>query len=176
MTGPLIGSDRQILLCARRYVALVAEHRKADHNARQLLQTGMNRLLESITLEIEAEKRRRAIHLELGIRCFVRDRKPFNRVIDASEAEAVRHYYSTPPAPALDALSGEDCVLLGDLFEGWAQDKRQDPRMMIELLGWSDGMRILAQTVGRDYDPPPWPEGVKVPLLKFIVNRIRAAD
>ena len=65
---------------------------------------------------------------------------------------------------------------LGDLFEGWAQDTRLDPRATIELLSWPERMRILAQTVGGDYDPPPWPEGVKVPLPKFIVNRMRAAD
>lgn len=175
MTAPLTGSNRDILLCARRYVARVAEFRTADPNARQSLQAEMDRLLKSITLEVAAEKRRREINLEPDIRSFVRDRTPFSRAINRSEAEAVRHYYATPPAPALDALSGDDFALLGDLFEGWAQDKRQDPRSIIELLGWSDGMRILAQTIGQDYNPPPWPEGVKIPLLKFIVNRVQAA-
>lgn len=46
-----------------------------------------------------------------------------------------------------------ELISLGDLFEGWAQDDRLDPRTMIELLGWSDGMRVLVQAVGCEYSP-----------------------
>lgn len=62
------------------------------------------------------------------------------------------------------------------MFEGWTDDKRLDPRAIIELLGWSDGMQILAQAVGEDFVPLPLPEGIKVPILKFIVDQLRKGD
>ncbi|TPQ27744.1 hypothetical protein C2U70_30220 [Bradyrhizobium guangdongense] len=172
MTSPLPASDRAILFSAKRYVTLVAEYRMAHRDTRRSLLARLNAVLELCDLEVKAEKSRREGLLRPGIRCFVRDRKPFDCSIDASDAEATRQYYATPPASSLFALSSEDLVLLGDVFEGWAYDKRLDPRAMIELLGWSDGMRILAQAVGEDFVPLPLPEGVKVPILKFIVDRI----
>ena len=77
------------------------------------------------------------------IRGNVREREPLSRTISGSEAEAIRYFYAIPPAPLLNTLLGAELISLGDLFEGWAQDDRLDPRTMIELLGWSDGMRIL---------------------------------
>jgi hypothetical protein len=174
MTRIFGGPDHYILLCAKRYVAAVSEYRKADDDKRQFLQSKMNYLLESSTLEVEAEQRRRENHLGADIRSFVRSRKPLSRPISGSEAEAVRHFYAIPPAPLLGTLSGEEMTSLGDLFEGWAQERdRHDPRTMIELLGWSDGMRILAQTVGDEYVPLAPPEGAQVPLMKFLAEKMR---
>lgn len=175
MPSPLSGSDRQILLCATQYAALVAEYRVANRCTKESLRPQMNGLLDKARLEIEAEKSRRLSVLAPHIQQFVRDRNPFNCRISASEAEAVRHCYATPPALGLDVLSGADLISLGDLFEGWAHNDRLDPRAMIELFGWCDGMRILAQTVGNDYAPLPLPAGAKVPLLKFLVNQMRTA-
>jgi hypothetical protein len=136
----------------------------------------MDYLLESGRLEVEAEKCRRENRLGSDIRSFVRDRKPLGRAISGTEAEAVRRFYATPPAPLLDTLSGEELMSLSDLFEGWAQERdRHDPRTMIELLGWSDGMRILVQTVGNEYVPLNPPEGAQLPLLKFLAKRMRKA-
>jgi hypothetical protein len=176
MTSPSPLSDHRILRFAKKYAALVSDYLNADHASRQILQTEMDRLLESSKLEIEAEKFRRESHLAADIRSFVRDRKPFDRAVSSLEAEAVRKYYSTPPAATLDALSGEDLISLADLFDGWAQDDRLDQRAMIELLGWADGMRTLAEAVGDDYAPPPWPRDVKVPLLKFLADRAGKAS
>jgi hypothetical protein len=84
----------------------------------------------------------------------------------------MRHFYAIPPAPLLDTLSGEEMTRLSDLFEGWAQERdRHDQRTMIELLGWSDGMRILAHTVGDKYVPLTPPDGAPVPLMKFLARR-----
>jgi hypothetical protein len=114
----------------------------------------MNYLLESSRSEVEAEQRRRENRVGADIRSVVWDRKPLSRAISDTEAEAIRHFYAIPPAPLLDTLSGEELMSLSDLFEGWAQERgRHDPRTMIELLGWSDGMRILAQTVGDEQRP-----------------------
>jgi hypothetical protein len=57
------------------------------------------------------------------IRSFVRDRKPLSRAISGTEAEAIRHFYATPPAPLLDTLSGEEFMSLSDLFEGWRKNE-----------------------------------------------------
>jgi hypothetical protein len=134
----------------------------------------MDDLLKTCGLELEAEKSLRREKVASHIRGFVRDRKPFNCSIDAAEAEAVRLCYATPPALTLDLLSGEDLISLADHFEGWSQDARLDQRAMIELLGWSDGMRLLVNAVGEDYAPLPPAEGSKVPLLKFIANKTRS--
>lgn len=64
-----------------------------------------------------------------------------------------------------------ELISLGDLFEGWAQDDRLDPRTMIELLGWSDGMRVLVQAVGGEYSPLPPREDAPVPLMKFLAKK-----
>ncbi|WP_157676687.1 hypothetical protein [Afipia sp. GAS231] len=42
---------------------------------------------------------------------------------------------------------------------------------MIELLGWSDGMRILVQAVGGEYSPLPPQEDAPVPLMKFLAKK-----
>ena len=168
-----LGPDHYILLCAERYAATLIDYRKVDDDdKRQILKSKMNYLLESGKLEVEAEQRRRENRLGSDIRSFVRDRKPLSRTISNTEAEAIRHFYAIPPAALLDTLSGEELMSLGDLFEGWAQERdRHDPRTMIELLGWSEGMRILAHAVGKEFIPLPLPEGAPVPLMKFLAVR-----
>lgn len=146
--------DHHILLCASRYAAALAEFRNADDESdRSRLQQKMEELLEASKSEVEAERSRRENSLASDIQVLVRERKPLSRTISGPEAEAIRHFYAIPPAPLLINLSGAELISLGDLFEGWAQDDRLDPRTMIELLGWSDGMRILFQAVGGEYSP-----------------------
>lgn len=108
MTSPLPGSDRAILSCAERYVTLVADYQAADRDARRSLLKQLNALLELCDLEVKAEKSRREGLIRPEIRCFVRDRKPFDCSISASDEEATRRYYATPPASSLFALSSED--------------------------------------------------------------------
>ena len=73
----------------------------------------------------------------------------------------MRRYYSTPCVSHLIALSSNELAGLADLLEGRSQDERLDCRSMIELLGWSDGLRSLVTAVGLDYTPLPLPEGTK---------------
>lgn len=137
-------------------------------------QTKMGDLLETCRRELEAERLRRCEKVAAHIRNHVRDRTSFDCAIDGAEAEIVRLCYATPPVLTLDNLSSEDLISLADLYEGWSQDRRLDQRTMIELLGWSDGMRMLADAVGADYAPLPLPEGVKMSLLKFMANKMRS--
>ncbi|WMT71064.1 hypothetical protein [Bradyrhizobium sp. Ash2021] len=163
--------DHYILHCVRRYAAALAEFRYADDSDQSRLQKKMHDSLEACKSEVEAEKSRRESRLASDIRGNVRERKPLSRAISGSEAEAIRNFYAIPPAPLLDTLLGAELISLGDLFEGWAQDNRLDPRTMIELLGWSDGMRILVQAVGDEYAPLPPQEGAPVPLRKFLATK-----
>lgn len=130
----------------------------------------MDDLLEACKSEVEAERSQRESSLASDIRGNVREREPLSRTISGSEAEAIRYFYAIPPAPLLNTLLGAELISLGDLFEGWAQDDRLDPRTMIELLGWSDGMRILVQAVGDEYSPLPPQEDAPVPLMKFLAK------
>jgi hypothetical protein len=173
VTRSIGGPDHYILLCANRYATAISEYRKADEGNRQLIQSKLDYLLESGRLEVEAEQRRRECRLVSDIRVFVRDRKPLNRAISGTEAKVIRHFYAIPPAPLLNTLAGEELKSLGNLFEQWAQERdRRDLRTMIELLGWSEGMRILAQAVGDEYVPLTPPEQAPVPLIKFLARRV----
>jgi len=166
------GPDHYILHCAKKYVAALTEYRQAADEERQVLHSKMKYLIESAMLEVEAERRRRENRLSADIRSLVQSRKPLFRAVSGTEAEAIRHFYAIPPAPLLDTLSGEEMTQLSDLFEEWAQERdRHDPRTMIELLGWSEGMRILAHAVGTEFIPLPLPEGAPVPLMKFLAVR-----
>jgi hypothetical protein len=173
MTRNFGGPNHYILLCANRYVAALAEYRKADDDTRRLLRSKLSYLLESGRLEVELEQRRRGNPLGPDIRSLVRDRKPLGRAINGAEAEAIHRFYAIPPAPLLDTLTGEEMTTLSDVFEGWAQERdRHDPRTMIELLGWSEGIRILAQAVGDEYVPLTSPGEAPVPLMRFLARRV----
>ena len=126
------------LLCARRYAAALAEFRNADDSDRSRLQQKMDDLLEVVNQKSGGRSQRES-SLASDIRGNVREREPLSRTISGSKAEAIRYFYAIPPAPLLNTLLGAEFISLGDLFEGWAQDDRLDPRTMIELLGWSDG-------------------------------------
>jgi hypothetical protein len=54
---------------------------------------------------------------------------------------------------------------LADMYEGWAQSDRTDSVNVARLLGWADGLRALAATVGADYAPPEAFPGAPVSLL-----------
>lgn len=164
--------DHYILLCAGRYAATLADHQKADASERQRLQQRLEYLLESGKLEAKLERRRRKHQIASDLWTSVRDRAPLQREISNAEAEAIRHYYAIPPIPLVDDLSGVELLSLGELFAGWAQEPcRHDPRTMIELLGWSDGMRTLAHAVGETYEPPPPARGAAMPILKFLATK-----
>ncbi|MCK1284222.1 hypothetical protein IVB41_09785 [Bradyrhizobium sp. 44] len=174
MTDAAQSSNLRILSYAAEYASLVTKHRAADNYAQPTLQSKMGDLLETCRRELEAESLRRCEKVAAHIRNPVRDRTSFDCAIDGAEAEIVRLCYATPPVLTLDNLSGEDLISLADLYEGWSQDCRLDQRTMIELLGWSDGMRMLADAVGADYAPLPLREGAKMSLLKFMANKMRS--
>jgi hypothetical protein len=132
----------------------------------------MAHLIDLSNARIEAAKRSQEYRLAFDIRDFVVKRRPFERQITSHEAEMVRRYYSMPCVSHLIALSGTELSRLADLLEGWSQDKRLDCRSMIELLGWSDGLRNLVDAVGLGYMPLPWPEHVKPPLFKVIATKM----
>lgn len=136
----------------------------------------MSHLIDLSNKRIEAAKRTHEGHLKFDIRDSVANRRPFERQITAHEVEMVRRYYSPPCVSHLIALSGAELAGLAGLLERWSQDKRLDCRSMIELLGWSDGMRSLVDAIGLSYTPLPWPEGVKPPLFKIIATKMWGAN
>ncbi|UQR65396.1 hypothetical protein LRP30_09180 [Bradyrhizobium sp. C-145] len=172
MKNRYFGSERLLLLYAKQFTTLVAAYRGSDLNMQSRLHLKMSHILELSGKAMTAAKRRCECRLEYDIRDFVVHRRPFERPIASHEAEAVRRYYATPSVYHLVASSGFELSGLADLLEGWAQDKRLDCRSMIELLGWSEGMRSLVDAVGLDYTALPWPQGPKPPLFKFLATKI----
>ncbi|UFW88740.1 hypothetical protein BjapCC829_09695 [Bradyrhizobium barranii] len=165
-------SDEAILECARQYACLVAAFPYAHRDFKQsfcmqmlLLEQG-----DQLTRLVKRKRRRRLAGDILG---SVKARRKIKRKISKSEAEAIRRYYATPSISRLATLSGDELSGSADLTEGWAQDKQLDHRSMIELLGWSDGMRSLVDMVGLNYMPPPSPVGSKPPLFKFLATKMR---
>jgi len=75
---------------------------------------------------------------------------------------------------SVDELSADDMDGLADLLEGWAQSDLRNSVTVAEFLGWADGFRCLAATVGADYSPPEAIPGAPVSLLKFTANQMRA--
>lgn len=172
MTDPAFDSDEPTLNCARQYASLVAAFPYAHPDFKQNFRAQMDDFLEQggqLARSVKGTKQRR---LPGDILSSVVGRKDIKRTIRASEAEAIRHYYSTPSIYHLASLSGNELSGLADLMEGWAQDERLNCRSMIELLGWSDGMRSLVEVVGTNYTPLPLPEGTKAPLSKFLASKM----
>ncbi|WP_143273789.1 hypothetical protein [Bradyrhizobium canariense] len=166
-------SDEAILECAREYACLVAAFPCAHRDFKQSFCVQMEDFLEQGDQLTRLVKRKRQRRLAGDILGSVIARRKINRTISTFEAEAIRRYYATPSISRLATLSGDELSGLADLTEGWAQDKHLDRRSMIELLGWSDGMRSLVDVVGLDYMPPPSPVGSKPPLFKFLATRMR---
>ncbi|MGL9621345.1 hypothetical protein QRQ56_25350 [Bradyrhizobium sp. U531] len=161
-----------LLFQARQFASYVARYRDCDCEIQERLHEDMAHLIDLSNRGIEAAKRSHECRLAFDIRDSVLRRWPFERQITSVEAELVRRYYSAPCVSHLVALSGAELSGLADLLEGWSQDERLDCRSMIELLGWSDGLRSLVDTVGLSYTPLPWPDDVKPPLFKLIATKM----
>jgi hypothetical protein len=65
---------------------------------------------------------------------------------DASELDAPEHYR--------EQLGYRHMTHLADVFEGWALDRNVSPEQSAKLVGWSDGLRRLAEEVGEGWSPP----------------------
>ena len=65
---------------------------------------------------------------------------------------------------------------LADMYEGWAQSSDIDPFNMVRCLGWADGMRLLVEAVGLDFEPPLKVTGEPDSLLMFVARRISTND
>lgn len=172
MPGPPSDSDEPILDCARQYACLVAAFPCAHHDFKQSFRNQLDDFLKQGSELGRAAKRTKQRHISGDILSLVVNRSEIKRTISTLEAEAIRHYYATPSIHHLVTLSGDELSSLADLMEGWALDKRLDCRSMIELLGWSDGMRSLVEVVGVNYVPLPLPAGMKPPLFKFLATKM----
>ena len=53
-----------------------------------------------------------------------------------------------------DQLAYRHMIALADHFEGWALDQRLAPKQTVKLMGWAENMRMLAELVGPEWDPP----------------------
>ena len=166
-------SDEAILECGRQYAGLVAAFPYAHRDFKQSFCMQMDDFLEQGERLTRLVKRKRQRRLAADILSPVIAREEIKRTISTSEAEAIQRYYATPSISRLATLSGDELFGLADLTEGWAQDQQLDRRSMIELLGWSDGMRSLVEVVGLNYMPPPSPMGSKPPLFKFLATKMR---
>jgi hypothetical protein len=62
-------------------------------------------------------------------------------------------------------LAHRHMIALADTYDGWAQDERMTPEKSARMLGWAEGMRLLAEEVGPAWDPPTPPT---VTLIGFL--------
>ena len=146
-----------VLLCARRYVATARNLAlAATDDERQQHRKNLSYLLESGLIEAERERERRLRECPDDLRCALieKDRSIISRAINAEEVEILRYASSIPPITSIKDLSADDMDGLADMFEGWAQGDLTDTVNVARLLGWADGLRGLAPTVGADYTPP----------------------
>jgi hypothetical protein len=165
-----------VLLCARRYAAAVkkfaltvSDDERRQHRAtiRYLLESGL------IEAERERERRQRRYPDDFRKALVEKDGSVISRAISLEEAEILRDASSIPPIASIDELSADDMDGLADMYEGWAQSDLTDSINVARLLGWADGLRSLAATVGANYNPPVAVPGAPVSLLKFMANRMR---
>jgi hypothetical protein len=147
-----------VLLCAGRYAATVKKLALATtDDERQQLRKSLRYILESGILEADRERERRLLRYPADFRkaLIEKDGSKISRAITSEEAEILRYASSIPPV------------------EGWAQSDLRDSVDFAQFLGWADGFRSLAATVGPDYTPEAVP-GAPVSLLKFMANQMRA--
>jgi hypothetical protein len=165
-----------VLLCASRYAATVKKLTLAVTNyERRQHRKSLSYLLESGMIEAERERERRLRRYPDDFRKALveKDGSKISRNITSEEAEILRYASSIPPVGSIDELSADDMDGLADMFEGWAQNDLTDSINVAERLGWADGFRSLAATVGADYSPPEAVPGAPVSLLKFMANQMR---
>lgn len=73
--------------------------------------------------------------------------KKLGRIFDqASELSTPQHLR--------DQLGYRHITHLADVFDGWALDSGISPEQSAQLVGWSDGLRRLAEEVGEGWNPP----------------------
>jgi hypothetical protein len=165
-----------VLLCARRYAATVKKFAlAATDDERRQHRKSLNYLLESGLIEAKREHEKRLCRYPDDFRKALveEDGSIISRAISLEEAEILRDALSIPPIASINDLSATDMDGLADMFEGWAQSGLMDSVNVARLLGWADGLRSLAATVGADYTPPETFRGAPVSLLKFMANRMR---
>ena len=71
------------------------------------------------------------------------------------EILAAFHRSNDPPEHLKRELSYPQMLRMADLYDGWAQGARRTPADTGMLMGWADGLRVLADQVGEDWSPPP---------------------
>jgi hypothetical protein len=168
-----------VLLCIRRYAETLRKLRAAPSDVeRQRHTRTLHYLMESGRLEWEHEHGIRLNRLPAEIRDRVENMRlpPLDRSISQEEAGLIQQACSVPPVAHLDCLTGDDMMNLADMYEGWAQDPRLAPLNTARLLGWADGMRMLASEAGAGYEPPASVPGEPVPLTKFLADSMGPAD
>ncbi len=72
-------------------------------------------------------------------------------------------------------LNYEQMIALADMFQGWALDKRIDPKRSAWLTGWSEGLMAEADLLGPDWNPPEPEELTEIGFIGRVANgdRIR---
>jgi hypothetical protein len=168
-------SEYYVLLCASRYVATAKKLAlAATDDEREQHRKTLEYIQESGMLEAKQERERRLRRCPEDFRkaLIEKDGSKLSRAITSEEAEILRYASAIPPVGSVDELSADDMDGLADMFEGWAQSDLRDSVSVAELLGWADGLRSLAATVGADYNPPEAVPGVPVSLLKFMANQM----
>ena len=171
-----VGPDHYVLICARQYAASLRKLRAEPRESERLRHTRMlHYLMDAGMCEADVERRKREMRLAAELRDHIEKRKLLsaNRLITAEEAELIRDACSVPPVATMENLTAEDMAGLADMYEGWAQDQRNASFEMARLLGWADGMRVLAEAIGADYEPPAKVPGEPDSVLKFLANRMR---
>jgi len=80
---------------------------------------------------------------------------------------------SIPRADCIYDFSYDEMMHLGELFTGWAMDKRSTPEQTAEFLGFGESYRSLAEHMGRDWKPEP-PK--RRSLLQYIAHGCAEPD
>jgi hypothetical protein len=164
-----------VLLCARQYAATVKELAKAIAFDEQQRHRKMLRyLLESGLIEArrEHERRQRLYPDDFRKALVEKDGSTISRAIGRDEAEILRDASSIPPIALVDELSADDMNALADMYEGWAQSDLTNNINVARLLGWADGLRSLAATVGPDFISPEAPSA-SISLSKYMAKSMK---
>jgi hypothetical protein len=164
-----------VVLCARRYAAAAKALKLAATDIeRREHQSHLSYLLQSGLLEarLEQERRQRRFPDDFHRALIEKDGSIISRAITAEEAELLRFAYSVPCIASINQLSAQAMGDLADMFEGWAQTDLTDSVNVARLLGWADGLRCLADAVGKAYTPPESGSGSVPSLLEFMAERM----
>jgi hypothetical protein len=164
-----------VLLCARRYAAMVGELAIATTaDGRRQATTRLRYILESGMIEFKSELARRERWFPEDFRNALvkKDGSIISRSISREESEILRYSCGVPAFTSIDNLSAVEMEGLADMFEGWAQSDRTAPLNVARLHGFADGFRSLTAVVGIDYIPPEPPPGAPVSLMKFMALKM----